>query len=52
MFHDVLKRKESTNPGKLVEKSIGENNEQLTKAAIKWGLKHENIAKKRYQAHM
>lgn len=52
LFHDVLKRKESTNPGKLVEKIIGENNEQLTTAAIKWGLKHENIAKKRYQAHM
>lgn len=51
MFHDILKRKESTHPGKLVEK-ISENNEQLTTTAIKWGLKHENIAKKRYQAHM
>ena len=49
LFHDVLKRKERTNPHKLAKRIIGEKRETVNTVTTEWGIKHthhEHIAMK------
>ena len=45
-------KKVQLNPDKLFERIIGEKRKTVNTVATEWGIKDENIAIKRYQAHM
>jgi hypothetical protein len=52
IFHDVLTRKSNTPPQKLVERIVGNSESACVDIkALRWGRKHEPIAKKRYKAY-